>query len=529
MHLGDWLFRRELLTPDKLALIDTEHDHRAITYREWNRSANRTANFLRERLGIAKGDRVAVLAMNCVEYLDVWFALGKLGAILQNLNWRLTATELTALLHDAAPKVLIYGGEFCAQANELRSHTSSVRSFVAVEDKADDGDVGFSEREAFSAAPPPPVELDWSDPWVICYTGGTTGTPKGAVLTHGSITANSVNTIVSWGLTPDDVAVLDSPLFHTGGLNVFTAPLAHIGGTSIVCKRFDAETLFNLIRDLRVTLYFNVPTAFLVLQQHPRWPDADFGKLKLVISGGAPCPLPILERFWARGVDFKTGYGLTEAGPNTFWLPPKDVRAKPGAVGFPLFHVDVRICRADGGECGPDEVGELVVRGPHVCAGYWNNPQVTAEAIHPLPNDPGGPAWLHTGDLARRDAEGYYYIVGRSKDMIISGGENIYPAEVENVMHAHPAVAEAALIGVPHDKWGEVGRAVVTLRPGAHLSEAELINFLRERLASYKVPKSAVFADELPKTGANKVDKRMLVEKYRGEIESHANPSIQRH
>src|SRR3990172_12330357 len=515
MTIGDWLSRREMLTPDKVALVDVQRDNREITYREWNRAANRTANFLRERLGIAKGERVAVLATNSVDYLSIWFALGKLGAILQNLNWRLTASELTALVLDAAPKALIYSGEFCAQVNELRPNVPGVASFVALDDKAMDGDFDFAEREAFGDSAPPAVELAWNDPWVICYTGGTTGTPKGAVLTYRSIAANSVNTVMSWGLTPGDVAVLDSPLFHTGGLNVFTAPLVHIGGTTIVCKRFEPDRLFDLIRDKRVTIYFGVPTMFLMLQQHPRWEEADFSHLKLVISGGAPCPLPIFERFWARGVDFKTGYGLTEAGPNTFWLPPKDVRAKPGAVGFPLFHIDVRVCRPDGRECEADEVGELLIRGPHVCAGYWNNPQATAEAIGPLPNDPAGPAWLHTGDLARRDAEGYYYIVGRSKDMIISGGENIYLAEVESVMHAHPAVAEAALIGVPHEKWGEVGKAVVVVRSGARLAEAELIEFLRARLANYKVPKSVVFTNELPKTGANKVDKKALTEKYR--------------
>jgi len=514
MYIGDWLARREMLTPDKVALIDTLHADRPITYREWNRAVNRTAHFLRERCGVQKGDRVAVLAMNCVEYLDVWFACGKLGAVLHNLNWRLTVRELAALLDNAESSVLIYGGEFTAQVNELRAH--AVNSYVALDEQAAEGDRHFWERDTCTDAPPPEVELDWNDPWVICYTGGTTGTPKGAVLTHRSITANAANTVISWGLTPDDVALLDAPFFHTGGLNVFTAPLVYIGGASIVCKRFEADDLFDRLRDTRVTLYFGVPTMFLMLQQHPRWDEADFTKLKLVISGGAPCPLPVFEKFWARGVDFKTGYGLTEAGPNTFWLPTKDVRAKPGAVGFPLFHVDVKVARPEGGECEPEELGELVVRGPHVCAGYWNNSTATVEAIHPLANDPNGPAWLHTGDLARRDAEGYYYIVGRSKDMFISGGENVYPAEIESVLHAHPAVAEAVVIGVPHEKWGEVGRAVIVLKSGAHLAESELLDFVRERLAAYKAPRSVVFVTELPKTSVNKVDKKVLMQTHSG-------------
>ncbi|MBN2472028.1 MAG: AMP-binding protein, partial [Anaerolineae bacterium] len=286
----------------------------------------------------------------------------------------------------------------------------------------------------------------------------------------------------------------------------FTLPLIHIGGASIVCKGFDADQVFDLIAGGGVTLYFGVPTMFIMLQQHARWAQADFSRLKLVISGGAPCPLPVFEKFWAKGVDFKTGYGLTEAGPNTFWLPAEDVRRKPGAVGFPLFHVDVRVVRPDGTPCGPDEPGELLIRGPHVTPGYWNNPQATAEAIVD--------GWLRTGDLASRDSEGYYTIVGRLKDMIISGGENIYPAEVESVMHAHPVVAEAALIGVPDETWGEVGRAVVALAAGHSLTADELVEFLRGRLARYKVPKSVVFVDALPKTGAGKVDKSALVARY---------------
>jgi fatty-acyl-CoA synthase len=325
------------------------------------------------------------------------------------------------------------------------------------------------------------------------------------MLTHGNIIFNSVNTVMSWGLTPDDVTILNSPLFHTGGLNVFTAPLVHIGGTSIVCKTFEVDQVYDLLNDSGVTIWFGVPTMFTLMQQHPRWNKADFSKLKLLISGGAPCPLPIFEKFWAKGVDFKTGYGLTEAGPNTFWLPPEDVRRKPGSVGFPLFHVDVKIVKEDR-ECGADEVGELLIRGSHVCKGYWNNLNETAKAIRD--------GWLYTGDLARRDSEGYYYIVGRSKDMIISGGENIYPAEVESAIAAHESVAEVALIGVPDEKWGEVGRAVVVIANGESITQDELIKFCGERLAKYKVPKSIVFVESIPKTGANKVDKLELVKKF---------------
>ncbi len=513
MIVGDWLGRREHLTPNKIALVDTLNHDRAITYRQWSRSVNQTARFLRHRLQVRQGDRVAVLAHNCVEYLDIWFALGRLGAILQNLNWRLTSYELDALIDDAAPVALVYGSEFASLVNELRGRMPSVQHLVALAEQAHSEDDLFADRAEFSDAPLPELALEWSDPWVICYTGGTTGMPKGAVLTHRAITANAINTDISWGLTPDDVAILNSPLFHTGGLNVFTAPLVYNGGTSVVCKGFDADQVFDLLERREVTLFFGVPTMFIVLQDHPRWEEVDFSSLKLVISGGAPCPMPVFEKFWARGVDFKTGYGLTEAGPNTFWLPPEDVRRKPNAVGFPLFHIDVKVVKENGAECEPGKAGELIIRGPHVCDGYWNNPEATAEAFRPLPSTGSEEPWLHTGDLALRDEEGYYTIVGRLKDMIISGGENIYPAEVESVMHGHPAVTEAALIGVPHDKWGEVGRAIV-VSSGDSLTEEELLSFCRHRLAPYKVPKSVVFIDEMPKTGAGKVDKKALVEAY---------------
>jgi len=505
MTLGDWLARREMLTPNKVALIDAQRDYQPITYRAWNRAANQTANFLRE-LGVHQGDRVAVLAMNCVEYLDVWFACGKLGAIMQTLNWRLTPHELVGLIDDATPCLLIYGSEFEAAVQALRTRNGSLRRFVALDQATAPEDHLFAAWAAFSAGPPPPAELGWNDAWVICYTGGTTGLPKGAILTHRAITANSVNTVMSWGLTPDDVTVLNSPLFHTGGLNVFTAPLVHIGGTSIVCRTFDVDQFFDLLRDQGVTVAFGVPTMFIAMQQHPRWSEINFARLKLLISGGAPCPLPVFEKFWDCGVDFKTGYGLTEAGPNTFWLPKEDVRRKPGAVGFPLFHIDVKIVNEQGGECGTDEVGELLIRGPHVCSGYWKQPAETAKTIVD--------GWLHTGDLARRDSEGYYFIVGRSKDLIISGGENIYPAEVESVLHAHPAVAEAALIGVPDDKWGEVGRAIVVGQRDAALTADDLSEFCQTRLARYKIPKSFVLVDALPKTAAGKIDKKALQEQY---------------
>lgn len=507
MFFGDWLQRREMLSPNKVALIDAINDNQPITYREWNQQANQLANFLQDGLGARKGDRVSIYAMNCVEYLDALFACNKLGAILHVCNWRLTTRELASIINDAAPRVLLYSQELAARVDELRPRLSSVKHLVGLDQVTGDQHLDWAtERSNWPKTQPPPVELDWEDPWVICYTGGTTGLPKGAILHYRSITANAVNTIVSWGLRPDEVIPQYMPFFHTGGLNCLTTPLIHLGGTNIVCAGFDIDQLFDQIEKLGVTFFFAVPTMFLMMIRHPRWESLDLSNVHLVMSGGGACPTVVYEAFWGKGVEFKAGYGLTEAGPNTFWLPTEYMKSKIGSVGRPLFHIDVKLADEAGEEIGPGEVGHLLIRGPHVFGGYWNQPEATAKTIVD--------GWLHTGDLARRDEEGCYYIVDRLKDMIKSGGENIYPAEIEDLMHSHPAIAEAALIPVPDPKWGVVGKAIVVLKPDISLTEADLIAWLREQMAHYKVPKSVVFVDTLPKTATNKVDKKLLIEQY---------------
>jgi fatty-acyl-CoA synthase len=465
-----------------------------MRYGEWNALANRTAHFLRDSLGVTRGERVAALAHNCTELLDLLFACAKLGAIFQPLNWRLSVAELAALVADAAPRVLVYGPELRGAAQALRQLTPGVLPHLVALDLAQD--LPFAAREAHPDAALPELALDAEDPWVLCGTGGSTGSPKQAVLTHGSLTANARSTARSWGLDASDVALLNAPLFHTGGLNVFTTPLVYVGGASVVCRGFDVAQVFDLVESGRVNLLFGVPTMFLEMQRHPRFEQVDFRRLKLLISGGAPCPPPVFERFFARGVDFRTGYGLTEAGPNNFWLPAADVRRKPGAVGLPVDGVEARLA-------GGGEEGELLLRGAHLCAGYWNRPEETTRAF-----DEG---WLHTGDLARRDADGHFRIVGRLKEVILSGGENVYPAEVESVLAAHAAVAEVAVIGAPDSRWGEVPHALVVAHPDAAPLTLELLHRVCEgRLARYKWPRSLQLLPALPRTPAGKVDRRAL-------------------
>lgn len=502
----DWLAQRAGLSPNRIALIDASRGER-ITFADWNRRANRVVHAL-HALGLRHGDRVAVLSLNCLEYLDILFACQKSGIVLQTLNYRLAVEELAQLIEDVEPRVLIYTQTLSEQVAHLCKRVA-VEHLIALGEPLHGGHLIWNDWvERASDAPPLATAVMMDDPWVLCYTGGTTGLPKAAILTHSTMTWNAINTVVSWDLRADDVTFLNMPLFHTGGINVFTVPLVHVGGCSVVCTGFDVDQVFDLVTHQGVNIFFAVPTMFIMMQQHPRWEQMDFSACRIVLSGGAPCPMPVFERFFAKGVAFKTGYGLTEAGPNNFWVPNEDAQRKAGAVGFPLFHVNVRIVDGDGNECGADEVGELLLRGPHVIPGYWNNPEATNRAIID--------GWLHTGDLARRDHEGYISIVGRSKDMIISGGENIYPAEVESVMLGHPAVAEASLIGIPDSKWGEVGRAIVVVRTGMSLRADDLIAYMRPRLAGFKIPKSVIFVEKLPKTGASKIDKQALQQLYGG-------------
>jgi fatty-acyl-CoA synthase len=498
-YVTDWLHKRAQLTPDRVALVEGLGGPR-ITFREWNERVNRTATYLRS-LGVEKGDRVSVYASNRPEYLDLFWAAGKLGCILHNLNWRLTVHELRQIVADAEPVVLIYSDDWRAQVDELRPSFTTVHHVVALGTPAE-ADRSFAERDDEAGELEPRPDLDMDDIWGIYYTGGTTGLPKGAILTHGNVTWNSVNTITSWGITEHHTAPLQLPIFHIGGPNIFMVPLVHVGGTTILCGGFDLDETFDLIEEGGITHYVAVPTMYQMLQAHPRWEDADFSKLDLVISGGAPCPLPIMEKFWERGIDFKMGYGLTEAAGNNFWLPPEMVREKTTSVGYPIFHIDMKIVDEEGNEAGADETGELLIRGPHVTPGYWRRPDATAETIKE--------GWLWTGDLAVRDHDGCYTIKGRSKDMFISGGENVYPAEVESVMLAYPGVAEAALVGMPHQVWGEVGLACLVLAPDAEFSEVGFLAFMGERLAKYKLPRTIRLLDELPKTAIGKIDKKLL-------------------
>ncbi len=513
---ADLLTRRAELTPKRVALVELATGRR-FTYAELNERANRLANWLR-RLGVEKGDRVSILAHNSVVYLDLLYGLAKLGAIFAPLNWRLTARELSYIVKDCEPKVLLFGPEFASLVEELRPQVR-VPHYVGLEGAKLPGSGSLSydyERETARAAAEEPVRppLTGEDTLCILYTSGTTGRPKGAMIPHRQVLWNCINTAVSWGLNEEDISPVFTPLFHAGGLFAFLTPLFYLGGRIVLARTFDPEASLRAIVEEKCTVILGVPTLFKIWLEEPYFAQADFSHVRFFISGGAPCPVPLMERWReAKRVVFRQGYGLTEAGVNCFTMTDEESVRKAGSVGKPIFHSRVRVVEPETGRDLPSgREGELWLAGPHVFSGYWRNPQATAEAFS---DGPGGP-WFRTGDIARRDEEGFYYIIGRYKDMIKSGGENIYAAEVEAVFREHPAVAEAALIGIPDEKWGEVGLMVVVLNPGMKATEAELLSFCEGKLARYKIPKRVVFTDALPYSPYGKVIKSELRKKFVG-------------
>jgi fatty-acyl-CoA synthase len=513
---GDLLGERARLTPHKTALVFVPTGER-FTYRELNALSDAIAGAWLEA-GVRKGDRVAMLSESRPEYVAAFFAAGKTGTIFVPLSTRLTAHELTGIVDDCTPRMVMYSTQYAEMAGELRSAVE-VTHWVELDGKSRntrpfDSDAACAPKAgALAAASSLRMTLQKSglgpeDIYCLLYTSGTTGKPKGVILPHRMIAFNGYNTVCNWQLRDDDVAPIFTPLYHAGGLSVFLTPLFTIGGTIVLHEKFDPKEVWQTIERERCTVIFGVPTIFKMLLDAPEFARARLEHVRWMISGGAPLPAYIIEAYQQRGVTFKQGYGLTEVGVNCFTMTTEESRAKPGSIGKPVLYTAARLVTPSGDDVPDDEVGELWLRGPHVCRGYWNDPEATAVAL-----DADG--WFHTGDLARRDPEGFFYIAGRLKDMIISGGVNIYPAELEAVLVQHPAVEDAAVAGVAHETWGEAGIAFVKTRAGAAVSANELLAFLSARLGRYKLPQQIVFVEELPRTPYGKVVKGELRERWR--------------
>jgi fatty-acyl-CoA synthase len=500
--------RGERYFPDALAVVDVaKKEAGRFTYREMNRRANRLAGFLREQ-GVGRGDRVGMLAMNCVEFLDAFFACGKLGAVFVPFNWRSHPRELSELVQQTGPKVLLFGDDFRAAIAEIASECACVKTWLHLDGEGAAGSLPYEATLAtrtVEAVRDDAVEAE--DIVCLLFTGGTTGLPKGAQISYRMIAWNTLNTVIH-ELARGDVTLTHTPLFHTGALFVYTLPLLTLGGTVVIMRKWTADDMLDLIERERVTVLFCVPTQYQMMMQSPRFATANLKSLRFLTSGGAPLPVPITRAYREQhGVVFKQGFGMTEFGPGIFSMGPEFAETKAGSIGKPNYFVDARIVDDDNRPLPPGEVGELVLKGPSCSTGYFNNPEASRAAV-----DAEG--WFHTGDMARVDGDGFYFIADRKKDMFISGGENVYPAEIEKVLYEHPAVAQCAVIGVPDEKWGEVGRAVIVKKPGADATEEALLQFCRDNLAKYKVPKSVLFVDAMPISAAGKILKRELKEKF---------------
>jgi fatty-acyl-CoA synthase len=507
VHAANLLSKRAELTPNRIALVDLEAGIR-YTYAVLNQRANRLANFMRDDLGLKKGDRVSILARNSIAYVDLFYGLPKIGVIFAPFNWRLTAHELGYLVQDLEPRVIICEPEHVDKLNELRQDYE-IEHVIAI--RGADIAGGLSYEQGLDQAPdtePDRPELNGESPYCILYTSGTTGHPKGAVIPHRQILFNCINTVVSWGLVETDISPVYTPLFHAGGLFAFFAPLLYLGGRIILARDFEPEASMRWILDEGCTVILGVPTLFQMWMDSPYFDEADFSQVHFFISGGSTCPPDLMKKWRERkGIIFRQGYGLTEVGANCFSMTDEDSIPKTGSVGKPIFHSEMRIADPETDEeVEPNVSGELLIRGPHVCSGYWQNPEATAASIVD--------GWFHTGDMAHRDEDGFYYIDGRYKDMIKSGGENIYAAEVEAVFREHGAVKDCALIGMPDEKWDEVGMLITLLEEGQQVEEEELKEFGRERLARFKIPKVFVFAESMPYTAYGKVEKAKLREAY---------------
>jgi fatty-acyl-CoA synthase len=505
MYHFDWLKRHAERTPGKLALVDA-HTGRQFTYAQFNERANRLAAFLQNSLGLQQGHRVSVLAQNSSDYYEVLFGCGKMGAILNTLNWRLTVPELDFIINDCAPHVLFYEPDFAEAVDALRPQIPC-ESYVVMGDEAPPGE--WTYQEALESGSPEGVEmprLKYTDTWAILYTSGTTGRPKGAQVTYGNFFYNAIGMGQAIDLNSEDVNLNVLPTFHAGGLGLYAGPTFHAGGTVVAMRAFEPDQLLRLIEKFKVTVILLVPSIYLVLAQFPDFEKYDLSSVYSWASGGSPLPPALVQQFADKGIIIQQGFGMTETGPTVFIISKEDATRKAGSVGKPVLHTDVCIMDEDGNVLGPNQVGELCVRGGNVTTGYWNRPEASTGAIVD--------GWLHSGDAAKYDEEGFYYIVDRWKDMFISGGENVYPAEVENVIYHHPAVAEVAVIGVPHPKWQEVGRAIVVVKEGHTLTQEEVIDFCQGKLAGYKIPKSVSFTQVLPRTAAGKVLKRELRKEF---------------
>ncbi len=504
MLSGEILRRACERLPDKTALIEGE---RKLSFRELDQAADRCAAALAEA-GLHQGARIANIAPNVIEQLVLYYGAARAGIIIGQISVRMTARDLVYILGHIGAEALFFHHSVASTVAAARSEMPPLRRLIGIGETSAEVE-SFSAFLAAGGAHPPAIRIDDDDPLAMTFTGGTTGFPKAVVVTHRARYATAVTCGVEFGLDERDVCVLATPLFHAAGLFVWAQPAIMLGCTGILLPSWDPAHFIDLVERHQATATLLVPTQLADLISHPAFSAARLRSLKNVNYAGSPMPLALYDRLTAAlpHVAFTENYGQSETGPMTV-RRPFHPHEKRGSVGRPSHNVEVRIVDRDGREVAPGVVGEIVTRGEHVLREYWNDPEQTTALFRT------GGGWLWTGDLGVRDVDGFISLVDRSKDMIVSGAENIYPSEIENVLFQHPAVLECAVFGIPDDKWGEAPVAHVVLRPGRQASAEELIDFVAGRIARFKRPRLVEFVERLPKTAVGKVQKNVLREPY---------------
>lgn len=499
MNTFDWFGKWAIYNPLKTAFKEFESG-RQYSYAQFNKLGNHLADLLREEQGFGKGDRLAVIAENSIEYIVLFAVAQKLGIVLVPLNYRLAPDELNYIISNAEVEGIFYDVKFLDKIKHLDSY-KKINFKLSIEELVKINTACINNRKE-------PLlgrsDIREDDPIFILYTSGTTAFPKGAIYTHKMLFWNSINTELRLNITSSDVSINCAPPFHTGGWNVLLTPFIHHGAYTLLIKSFDADLVLEMLDLEHATIWWAVPTMLKMMAESPVFDKVKLSRLRYFVVGGEAMPVPLIEQWHNKGVLIRQGYGLTEVGPNVTSLDHQDAIRKKGSIGTLNFYYDAKLVDEKFNEVPNGEPGEFILSGPTVTPGYWKNPEESAKAIEN--------GWFHTGDLMIKDKEGYYYVVDRIKNMYISGGENVYPAEVEHIIGSHPSVNAVAITGVPDEKWGESGKAFIVLNPGKKMTSEEIISYCKEKLAKYKVPKHIEFINELPQNDAGKIDRKKLKE-----------------
>jgi fatty-acyl-CoA synthase len=497
MNNFDWFSKWNIYSPNSIAVTDFDNG-KSYTYSELNHLSNQLAEYFSTEFKLGLGDRVAVLAENCIEYVVLFGVAQKLGIILIPLNYRLASQELNYIIQNSEPTLIIVQNDFLDKAKQTAGFGNV--KFKLTLDELSKLQNKLSEQQKSEDIECEEITED--SPIFILYTSGTTAFPKGALYTHKMLFWNSINTELRLNITSDDKSINCAPPFHTGGWNVLFTPFLHHGSHTIFMKNFDPELILKIMDDEDVTIWWAVPTMLKMITETDLFKKAVMKKLRYLIVGGEALPLEVINTWHNKGVPIRQGYGLTEVGPNVTSLNQEDATRKLGSIGTPNFYIQTKIVDESGMQILGEGKGEFLLKGPNVTPGYWKNESDTNATINN--------GWFSTGDVVMRDAEGFLYVVDRLKNMYISGGENVYPAEVEHLLRQHQEIDDVAIIGVPDEKWGEAGKAFIVRTKNSELSEDGIKNYCLEKLAKYKIPKHIKFLEALPTNDSGKIDRKSL-------------------